>query len=956
MSDAFEFGPFWLCPRTRTLCKNNVSVVLGSRAFDLLVGLVESHGKVLTHRELMALAWPGMVIEASNVRVQIAHLRRTLGCGDEGARFIASIAGRGYYFAAGVKRVECSDPGRDEASSDSTSEVSSLARNAARPQRIPTHFPARLMGAIGRDNCVSQLTQLIQEKRLVTIVGPGGAGKTTLAILVGHALSCFQGSIIFVDLSDVEHELMATEAIASAIGYTSSKAALLPDLIKMLATRKILIVFDNCEHILDLIASLCERIIEASERVHFLNTSREALGIKNEFVYPLRPLSIPPQSQCFSADQAMLWPAIQLFVERAKEGGGSDRLRDEEVPLVATLCRHLDGNPHAIELVARRVGTFGVQGVADLVLNHFPLHWNSHRHSSPRQQTIETMIDWSHNLLPERHREVLYKLSIFQGRFSLDAAVAVLSSDQADALQVEKAISDLVEKSLVATSTINGATQFRLLETTKAYAANRLVRLRYAEETSLKHAQWYAQQILNYVSHDDSAGRESICFQAPNAENALAAIDWLFATQQDAEFTIRISYGAARLLLDSGLLRECKRCCERASTMLPEHLRSTQIELDLLELMAVTYYSGGDYDGEIIDVIERGLAISRQLGDSLSTFHLLAGQHLVMMTGGNWRQSLDVSVDYAREATTHGGTSEAVIAYWLAGTSHHYMGNQRSADYSLSAGTHMHTRHELRSLRYFEKKQQIIANISMARVALLRGMPVQALNLAFEALDDTRRHPDSYSICVTLCFDILLHNGKAAHAKNLLRDLNEFTNEYNMAVRVPVIYILEGKLLLHQGLVEPAIQLLRKGLTQLPSSKINVVRLDALQTLSQALLESGSGFESLVVINEAIGLAKKNGGVFSLADLLRAKAEIMMSLPHLDQATIDDLLSRSMNCAKEQSALFWELRVALTMARSKTSQGKILEAKEILQGVYYRFTEGFDIRDLKTMAKAIEET
>jgi predicted ATPase/DNA-binding winged helix-turn-helix (wHTH) protein len=950
MSSAFEFGPFWLCPQTRILRKNNVQVVLGSRAFDLLVGLVESHGKVLTHRELMAIAWPEMVIEASNVRVQIAHLRRILGCGEDGPRYIASIAGRGYYFAAGVKQVESIDQHQGGMAADSAG-----TGNTTRSARAPSNFPARCEGAIGRDDCVNQLTQLVQGKRLVTIVGPGGAGKTTLAILVAHALEDSDSSLVFVDLSVVEDDAMITEALASAIGYNSTKAALFPDLLDALALRKILIVLDNCEHILDLIASMCQRIVESTESVHFLNTSREALGVKDEFVYPLRPLSFPSQSEYLSAEQAMLWPAIQLFVERAREGGGSDKLTDEEAPLVAMLCRRLDGNPHAIELVARRVGTFGVQGIADLLTNHFPLHWHSHRDSSPRHQTIETMIDWSHNLLPEKNREILYKLSVFQSGFSMDAAVAVLSSEQADNIRVEVAISDLVDKSLVATSSVNGAAQFRLLETTRAYAANRLSRMRYADETALKHAQWYAQQLMKYVAHVDNAGAESICFQAPDTDNARAAIEWLFATHQDAELTTRISYGAARLFLDSGLLRECKRCCERAMSTLPEHLHFTKVELDLLELMAVTYYSGGDYDGGIIDVIERGLAISRELGDRLSAFHLLAGQHLIMMAGGNLQQSLEVSDQFAREASTYGGTSEAIIASWLTGSSHHYMGNQRSADYSLSSSIQMNTLHKLRPLRYFEKKQQVSASIGMARVALLRGMPIQALKLALEALDDSRLHPDSFYICVVLCFDIFLHNGRNVQAEDLLRELNEFANEYNIAVRAPVIHVLEGKLLLYQGMIEAAIQHLRRCLTQLPSSRISVVRVDALQTLSQALLDNGSGFDSLIVINEAISLAKKTGGVFSLADLLRTKAEVMMSLPQLDQKTIDDLLSRAMNCAKQQSALFWEMRVALTMARSKKSQGKIVEARGILQGVYYRFTEGFDINDLKTMAKAIEE-
>ncbi|TYK57867.1 ATP-binding protein [Pseudomonas synxantha] len=821
MSEAFEFGPFRLCPTTRILRKNNVAVILGSRAFDLLVGLVESHGKVLTHRDLMAVAWPGMVIEASNVRVQIAHLRRMLGCGDDGPHYIASVAGRGYCFAAGVKRVESIDPLQDWTSEEGTSAAPSKALNAAKLHRVPSNFPARFEGAIGRDDCICELSQLVQKQRLVTVVGPGGAGKTTLAILVGHALGVSDGSVVFVDLGVVDHDERVAEELASAIGYTSSKAALFQDLLVVLSTRKILIVFDNCEHVLDVVASLCQQIIQATRNVCFLNTSREALGIKDECVYLLRPLSFPSNTERLSAEQAMLWPAIQLFVERAKEGGGSGKLRDDEASIVATLCRRLDGNPHAIEVVARRVGTFGVQGIADLLTNHFPLHWHGRRDSSPRHQTIETMIDWSHNLLPERHRQVLYRLSVFPGNFSIDAAVAVASGEQGDAVRVEEVISDLEYKSLVTTSTVNGEVQFRLLETVKAYAAARLDRLQGKEKTARRHALWYAQQLKKYVGRENRANAESTLPNAPDIENVRAAMDWLVASQQDAELTTNISYGAARLFLDSGLLWECKRCCERAINNIPDHLCSTKIELDLLELMAVTYYSVGDYDGEITNVIERGLAISRYIGDSSSTFHLLAGQHLVMMTGGNFQQSLAISECYACEASYNGGISEAVIANWLAGVSNHYMGNQMLADSNLFTGTQTAVRNKLRPLRYFELKQQIIASTEMARGALIRGLPIQALKLAVKGL--------------------------------------------------------------------------RQCLAQLPSSKISVVRMDALQALSEALRESGNSFESLLVINEAIDLAKNTCGVFNLADLLRTKTEVMMSLPYLDQSTIDDVLSKTIS-------------------------------------------------------------
>ena len=495
MKDAFSFGPFRLYPGKRILRKDGTVVSLGSRAFDMLVAMVEHNGKVLTPGELMAIAWPGLIVDDSNVRVQVANLRRTLGCGRDGARYIANVAGRGYCFVEPVRRIESVDH-----PSPTTSEPG-VAPGAPHVDRVTqtsgslSSFPPPLEGAIGRDACVAELAQVVKERRLVTVVGAAGAGKTTLAILVAHALDAFDGSISFVDLSTVDGDDMVADALAAAVGYISPGGDFLSGLLEVLSNGKTLIVLDNCEHVIAAVATLCLRIVEGTSNVSFLNTSREALRIEEEFVYLLRPLASPPDMGRLTAKQAMAWPAIQLFMERAREGGARGTLSDDDAPTVAGLCRRLDGNPHAIGLVASRVGTYGIQGVADLFEHQVALHWQGRRDAIPRHQTVEALIDWSHKLLPERDRQVLHRLSVFSGSFPLEAAVAVTSDDAIDALQVGEAIGDLVDKSLVAVSQQSQGTRIRLLETTRAYAASRLARLRATHEFARRHALYYAEQL-----------------------------------------------------------------------------------------------------------------------------------------------------------------------------------------------------------------------------------------------------------------------------------------------------------------------------------------------------------------------------------------------------------------------------------------------------------------------------
>ena len=247
MKDAFSFGPFRLYPGKRILRKDGTVVSLGSRAFDMLVAMVAHNGTVLTPEELMAIAWPGLIVEDSNVRVQVANLRRTLGCGRDGARYIANVAGRGYCFVEPVRRIDAVDH-----PSPMTSEPG-VAPGAPHVDRVTqtsgslSSVPPPLAGAIGRDACVAELAQVINERRLVTVVGAAGAGKTTLAILVAHARDALDDSTAFVDLSTVDGDDMVADALAAAVGYISPGGDFLSGLLEVLSNGKTLIVFDNCE-------------------------------------------------------------------------------------------------------------------------------------------------------------------------------------------------------------------------------------------------------------------------------------------------------------------------------------------------------------------------------------------------------------------------------------------------------------------------------------------------------------------------------------------------------------------------------------------------------------------------------------------------------------------------------------------------------------------------------------
>ncbi len=464
----WSFGPYRLDPTARVLFRDNYPIPIGSRAFDILVALVQNHGQVLSHSELMAFAWPGLHVEASNIRVQMTYLRREIGCGENGDRYIVSVAGRGYSFVARVTWIET-----QELTQACNAPLSHGQWPHTNP-RIATTFPPRLSHPIGRDENVSKLSQMVSERRFVTVVGAGGIGKTTIAILVAHGLHMFD-QVRFVDLSIVDDEAAVPRAIASALDIAISGSDEVEDVISHLSTQHALLILDNCEHVIDMAADIVASVLGRTAKVHILATSREALRLPGEAIYLLRPLGVPPHTGHLTVEQALLWPAIQLFVERAVDSGYLEPFVDGQAATIAAICRRLDGNPLAIELVASRMGRYGLERVAEMLDNQLALRWRGGRRAAPRHQTAEAMMDWSYALLSDVDQRVFTALSVFPGEFSLDSAVALMEDEEFEQKDIIESIGNLIDKSLLSLAPGPGPAQLKLSGIAKTYAAFKLV-------------------------------------------------------------------------------------------------------------------------------------------------------------------------------------------------------------------------------------------------------------------------------------------------------------------------------------------------------------------------------------------------------------------------------------------------------------------------------------------------
>src|SRR6266403_4182870 len=370
--DVICFGPFRLSVTKRLLEKGGVRVRLGSRALDILIALVECPAEVVCKKELIAKVWPDLVVDEGSLRFHVSALRKALGESRSGERYVTNVSGRGYCFVA---------------------PISSAARRPALLNNCLAHSPVGLPPSptrmVGRAETVQLISEKLAARRFLTIVGPGGIGKTTVVNAVSHTmLAAFDGAVHYVDFGPLGTRPFVPSMIASTVGLPGNFEDPLAALPAFLRDRRMLLVLDSCEHLIETIAPLAERIFREAPDVHILATSREPLQVEGEQVHRIHPLAFPLDDEPLTAAQALTFPAAQLFVERAAASGSGFELNDANAPIVGKVCRKLDGIALALELAAGRVGVYGIKGIASLLDSPCRLLWRGRRTALPRHRTL----------------------------------------------------------------------------------------------------------------------------------------------------------------------------------------------------------------------------------------------------------------------------------------------------------------------------------------------------------------------------------------------------------------------------------------------------------------------------------------------------------------------------------------------------------------------------------------
>jgi len=545
------FGPFRLSIRQRTLSDRDGPVALPSRAFDVLVTLIESRAAVVSKRELIQRVWGDVSVEENNLHVQISHVRRALGAEN---RYIVTIPGRGYRFVGELNR----PPGDPR---------SFKPAGGFEPQPARSNLPAQMTALIGREEDLAATCAMFGSARLVTMVGPGGVGKTKLALAVARALSRrFEAGCWLVDVGPASDAGQVLSAVAAALQVDERPGQTLQEnLADALYDGDVLLALDNCEHLLEAVADLVAKLLQRCPGLRVLCTSQAPLALDGERVRRIAPFELPDPTDALTAEAALRHDAVRLFAERAAAVDGRFEITDATAASVVEICRRLDGIPLAIELAAARAPLLGLEPLLSRIADSLALLSDDRRDLPDRHRTLRAAIAWSYGLLPEPQRHILRRLSMFSGGFTLAAAQEVAAGSGFAPWEVVHGLGALVQRSLVTTGPDLVRPRHRMLQAMRDFAQEQPGFAEEQPDVARRHADYFLGLAETADREDDDADREEAAQAlAPEIENLRAALAWALSAEGDATLGAALAAATARFWSDIGLLTERRTWLSRA--------------------------------------------------------------------------------------------------------------------------------------------------------------------------------------------------------------------------------------------------------------------------------------------------------------------------------------------------------------------------------------------------------
>jgi predicted ATPase/DNA-binding SARP family transcriptional activator len=845
-------------------------------------------------------------------------------------------------------------PEADLASTAPAPDIVSLAGRALTEPPTSTNVPPAISELIGRRHALEEVAELVAAHRLVTLTGSGGIGKTRLALEVARQiLPGYADGVWLAELAPlIDPELVAI-TVAGALGLKLPPGAESPEgVAHVIGDRHVLILLDNCEHVIEAAARTAEILLRISPHVRLLATSREPLRAPGEHVYRVLSLELPPEAT-HEQEAALASPAVTLFATRAQAMNQDFSLDSRGVILAGSICRRLDGIPLAIELAAARAPALGLEGLATRLDDRFRLLTGGHRTALPRHQTLRATLDWSHDLLSDQERTVLRRVAAFASGFTLEAAEAVAGDAEVGHGAVGDAIVNLAAKSLLAVDVTGPAPRYRLLETTRAYALEKLGQSGELDRVARRHAEYYRSR-FERAEHERATLSTAgwLAAYGPLIDNVRAALDWAFSPTGDPAIGVALTAAAVPLWSQQSLLVESRGRAERALASLVSgagHDRSYEIRLwaALGESLMHTKGPAPDTIAAWTTVLET----AETLDDADYRLRALWGLWHARITRGECHEALELAERFRDEVTRSAGPADRPLGERMIGASLHYLGDQAGARRHLEAmlAGHVDTARQSHTIR-FQYDQKGAVHMVLARLLWLQGFPEQAMRTAEANIEDAHTVGHGLSMAgalETACL-VSIWSGDVAAAGRWVAALLDYTRRHALPVRHRGARCFHGVLLLQRGETRAGLQELQAVLHELRESCCVPYGQVTLAALALGLGRARQTREAVAVIDDALRGAENNGERWYMGELLRVRAELSLLEGGPDSDVLAEAhLQRGLRWTREQGVLGLELRCATTLARLWHRLGRARAARDLLRPVHDRFTEGFATADLR---------
>jgi predicted ATPase/DNA-binding winged helix-turn-helix (wHTH) protein len=583
-SSLFRIDLVNFCLWRRNAAAGEVRLDLPPKSFDVLRHLVENAGRLVTHDELLSAVWGDVHVQPEVLKGQILAIRNALSDKSASPRFIETRRGRGYRFIG---------------------KMDGIAPSAPSPQ---TNLHQYLTGVIGRQAELAELQKCLNDCRMITLIGPGGVGKTRLAVELGrHVLTDFPGGVWLIDLAPLSDPAQVLTAMATVLHLDASTAeAAVGAIAATLLRRQSLMIFDNCEHLAGAASDLIEVLLTGVPGISVIATSQQALHLDAEQLYLVRPLSVPPVDAVAIGGFA----AVDLFVERANRADRLFRLGPANEAGVAEICRRLDGLPLAIEMAAARLRMLGVEGLREGLDHRLKLLKGAQHADNMRHRSLRATVEWSHGLLDAQDRHLFRCLAVFPGSFRLEAAMAI--DGGADRWTIVDALERLVDKSLV-TIERGDPPRYRQLETIRLFAGEELRESGNSDGVAERHARHFVN-ILDRASiaWETAPDEDWLALYGPEIDNLRAALEWALAAPERRAIALALGASGLRLFYELSSVAEGLRYFERLVPLIDQ---DTPPSLAAGLLTQAYCYFRDMHAPTVQAYLERAVSLYRELDD-----------------------------------------------------------------------------------------------------------------------------------------------------------------------------------------------------------------------------------------------------------------------------------------------------------------------------------------------------